>query len=56
VKSARLRIGLLVCVVLLIVVAGVVLRSPDKRSAKLRSPELDYLKTVNSVAPPKAQS
>src|SRR6201982_1530096 len=52
-KSARLRIGFLLCVLLLVVVAGVVLRSPDKRSAKLHSPELEYLKAVNSVAPPK---
>lgn len=52
-KSARLWTGLLLCVLLLIVVAGVVLRSPDKRSAKLHSPELEYLKSVNSVAPPK---
>jgi glyoxylase-like metal-dependent hydrolase (beta-lactamase superfamily II) len=52
-KSARWRIGWLLCVVLLIVVAVVILRNPDKRSAKLHSPELEYLKTVNSVAPPK---
>src|SRR5215469_14306347 len=52
-KSARLWIGLLLGVVLLIVGAVVVLRSPDKRSARLHSPELEYLKTVNSVAPPK---
>src|SRR5579863_8662896 len=52
-KSARLRIGLLVCVLLLIALAAVLLRSPDKRSAKLHTPELEYLKAVNSVAPPK---
>jgi len=52
-NSVRWRIGLLLCVMLLIVVAVVVLRSPDKRSAKLHSPELEYLKSVNSVAPPK---
>jgi glyoxylase-like metal-dependent hydrolase (beta-lactamase superfamily II) len=52
-KSARLRIGFLLCVLLLVVVAVVVLRSPDRRSAKLRSPELEYLKSANSVAPPK---
>ena len=52
-KSTRLQIGFLLCVLLLIVAAVVVLRSPDRRSAKLRSPELEYLKTVNSVAPPR---
>jgi len=49
----RLWIGLLLGVLLLIVVAVVVLRSNDKRSARLHSPELEYLKAVNSVAPPK---
>jgi glyoxylase-like metal-dependent hydrolase (beta-lactamase superfamily II) len=52
-KSVRLWVGLLLCVLLLIVVAPVLLRSHDKRSAKLHSPELEYLKSVNSVAPPK---
>ncbi|HMH08334.1 MAG TPA: hypothetical protein VK579_16790, partial [Terriglobales bacterium] len=52
-NSARWRIGLLLCVLLLIAVAVVILRSPDKRSAKRHSPELEYLKAVNSVAPPK---
>jgi glyoxylase-like metal-dependent hydrolase (beta-lactamase superfamily II) len=52
-NSARWRIGLLLCVLLLLVVAVVILRSPDQRSAKRHSPELEYLKTVNSVAPPK---
>jgi glyoxylase-like metal-dependent hydrolase (beta-lactamase superfamily II) len=52
-NSARWRIGLLLCALLLIVVAVVILRSPDKRSAKRHSPELEYLKAVNSVAPPK---
>jgi hypothetical protein len=50
---ALFRIGVLFCVVLLILVAVVVLRSNDKRSAKLHSPELEYLKSVNRVAPPK---
>jgi glyoxylase-like metal-dependent hydrolase (beta-lactamase superfamily II) len=50
---ALLRIGVPLCVLLLIVVAVVVLRSNDNRSAKLHSPELEYLKAVNSVAPPK---
>jgi glyoxylase-like metal-dependent hydrolase (beta-lactamase superfamily II) len=52
-KSVRLRIGLVLCVLLLIVAAFIGLRSNDKRSVKLHSPELEYLKTVNSVAPPK---
>ena len=52
-KSARLRIGFLLCVLLLIVAAFVGLRSNDKRSGRLHSPELEYLKAVNSVAPPK---
>src|SRR6266567_1825628 len=52
-NSARWRIGLLLCALLLIFVAVVILRSPDKRSAKRHSPELEYLKTMNSVAPPK---
>jgi hypothetical protein len=52
-NSARCRIGLMLCVLLLIAVAVVILRSPDKRSAKLHSPELEYLKAVNSVAPPR---
>src|SRR5262250_24172 len=52
-KSTRLRIGLLLCVVLLTVVAVVLFRSHDQRSAKPHSPELEYLKSVNSVAPPK---
>src|SRR5262245_65072532 len=50
--AARLQIGILLCVLLLIVVALGVLRSNDKRSAKLHSPELEYLKSVNRVAPP----
>src|SRR5499425_210102 len=50
-KSARLRIGYLLCVLLLIVAAFVGLRSNDKRSGRLHSPELEYLKAVNSVAP-----
>src|SRR5215831_2461477 len=47
-----LRIGVLLCVLLLIVVAIVVLRSSDKSLAKLRNPDLEYLKAVNSTAPP----
>ena len=52
-NSLRWRIGLLLSVLLLIVAAVVILRSPDKRSARRHSPELDYLKAVNSVAPPR---
>ena len=52
-KSARLRIGFVLCVLLLIVAVFVGLRSNDKRSAKLHSPELEYLKAVNSAAPPR---
>src|SRR5215471_14066198 len=50
---AFLRIGVLLCVLLLIVVAALVLRRGDKHSAKLHSPDLEYLKSTNSVAPPK---
>lgn len=50
----RWWIGVLFSVLLLIVVAAVVLRSSDKRSsAKIHNPDLDYLKAVNSVAPPR---
>src|SRR5262245_54395716 len=45
------RIGVLFCVLLLIVVAAVVLFSGDKPSAKLHNADLEYLKSVNSVAP-----
>src|SRR5215472_11614294 len=48
-----LRIGALLCVLLLVVVALVTLRSGDRHYAKLRNPDLEYLKAVNSVAPPK---
>ena len=52
-KSLKSRtlfiIGVLLCVLLLIVVV-VVLRSNNKRFAKLQSPELEYLKSVNRVA------
>jgi glyoxylase-like metal-dependent hydrolase (beta-lactamase superfamily II) len=49
---AILWISALLCV-LLIVVAFVALRSSDKHYAKLRNPDLEYLKAVNSLAPPK---
>ena len=42
----------MLCVLLLIVAAFVGLRSNDKRSGKLHSPKLEYLKAVNGVAPP----
>ena len=51
--TARLWVGGLLCVLLLIVVGAVLLRSNDKRSTKLHGPELEYLKRVNSIAPPK---
>ena len=50
---ALFRIGALLCVLLLIVVAVAVLRGNHKHSATLRNPDLEYLKAVNSVAPPK---
>jgi glyoxylase-like metal-dependent hydrolase (beta-lactamase superfamily II) len=50
---AFLRIAALLSVLLLIVVGIVVLRSSDKSIAKLRNPDLEYLKAVNSTAPPK---
>src|SRR5262252_9327053 len=52
-KSAGLRIALLLGVLVLIVVAIVLLRSNDQRSAKVHSSELEYLKAVNGVVPPK---
>src|SRR5215813_2039236 len=53
VKASPLRIGALLCVLLLIVVAFATLRSGERHTAKLRNPDLEYLKAVNSVAPPK---
>jgi hypothetical protein len=52
-KASLLWIGALLCVLLLIVVAFVSLRSGNRYSARLRNPDLEYLKAVNSVAPPK---
>src|SRR5215831_8887869 len=53
VKASPLRIGALLCVLLLIVVAFATLRSGERHTTKLRNPDLEYLKAVNSVAPPK---
>src|SRR6266496_1052100 len=49
---ARWRIGVALSVLLLIVVVAVFLRSDDQSSMKRHTPELEYLKSVNSVAPP----
>src|SRR5215831_18130437 len=51
--STLLRIVTLLCVPLLILVALVSLRSVDRHTTKLRNPDLEYLKAVNGVAPPK---
>src|SRR5215471_6073832 len=48
-----MRVGLLLGVLLLIVVAIVLPSNSDKPVAKLRNPDLEYLKAVNSTAPPK---
>src|SRR5215471_6349001 len=47
------RLGVLLCVLLLIVAAVVVLQSSDRPAAKRNNPDLEYLKSVNSVGPPK---
>src|SRR5215471_17137854 len=49
---ALLRVGALLCLLLLIVVACVALRSGARHFTKLRNPDLEYLKAVNRVAPP----
>jgi len=49
---AFLQLGVVCCVLMLVIAAVVVLRSADNPSAKLRNPDLEYLKSVNSVAPP----
>jgi pimeloyl-ACP methyl ester carboxylesterase/glyoxylase-like metal-dependent hydrolase (beta-lactamase superfamily II) len=51
--NARWRLGIVFGALLLIVCAAVVLCISDKPSSRPRSPELEYLKSVNSVAPPK---
>src|SRR5262249_9566942 len=50
---ALLRPSALLCVLLLIVVAFLAFRGGDRHYTKLRNPDLEYLKSVNSVAPPK---
>src|SRR5215471_15983357 len=52
-KPVRLLIGFLLFALLLIIAGFVGLRSHDMRSGKLHGPELEYLKAVNSIAPPK---
>src|SRR5215471_5091686 len=52
-RRVVLWLSALLCVLLLIVVAFIVLPSGDRHTAKLRNPDLEYLKAVNSVAPPK---
>jgi len=52
-RLALWRIGAMFCALLLVVVLLIALRSGDRHYAKLRNPDLDYLKAVNSVAPPK---
>ena len=47
------RIGAFLCVMLLVLLAFVALRSGDRHYVKVRNPDLEYLKAVNSVAPPK---
>src|SRR5215831_10234366 len=49
--STLLRTALLLCVALLIIGAAIVLRSGDNPSTKRHSADLEYLKSVNSVAP-----
>src|SRR5215813_3206698 len=49
---AFLQLGVVCCVLMLVIAAVVILRSANNPSAKLRNPDLEYLKAVNSVAPP----
>src|SRR5215831_5978847 len=49
--STLLRTALLLCVALLIIGAVIVLRSSNNASTKRHSADLEYLKSVNSVAP-----
>jgi len=52
-RPALARIGALLSLLLLAVVALVTLRSGDRHHAKARNPDLEYLKAVNSIGPPK---
>jgi len=55
-SKAKPRIGRVITiftVALVLVVAFVALQSGNTHLAKLRNPDLEYLKSVNSVAPPK---
>ena len=52
-RPAVFRILIVLCAVLIIVVAVVVLRNSDNPATKLHSPDLEYLKSVNKVAPRK---
>jgi glyoxylase-like metal-dependent hydrolase (beta-lactamase superfamily II) len=52
-KAKLLRICALLCVLLLLVAAFVTFRSGERHFAKLPNPDLEYLKAVNSVAPPR---
>jgi glyoxylase-like metal-dependent hydrolase (beta-lactamase superfamily II) len=47
------RIGVLLCALLLIVGVAAVLQGGGKPSAKRHDPDLEYLKSVNSAAPPR---
>jgi len=50
--STLLRTAVLLCVVVLLIIgAAIVLRSSDNPSTKRHSADLEYLKSVNSVAP-----
>lgn len=51
--SAFLRILIALFALLLIAVVVVALRGTDNPAAKVHSPDLEYLKSVNKVAPPK---
>jgi len=46
-------IGIFLAVLLVIFIAALVLQGSDKVSAKAHSPDLEYLKSVNTVAPPR---
>src|SRR5499425_2359303 len=48
---AFLQLMVVCCVLTLVIAAVVVLRSANNPSAKLRNPDLEYLKSINSVAP-----